>query len=140
MRAYLISITIILKGLIVLSNAGRPIEWTEEKIQDTIEKLNKYIDDNEIPIVAEFAYLHNIRKATLYEKPQLKYAIKRLTEKKEAQLEKGALAGLINSTMAIFSLKQMGWNDKQQIEHSGNDEKPVMVSLGDILANSSKSE
>lgn len=98
---------------------GRPIVWTEEKIEETIELLDKYIDDNEIPIVAEFAYLNNIRKATLYEKEELKYSIKRLTEKKEAQLEKGALGGMLNSTMAIFSLKQMGWRDKQEIEHSG---------------------
>jgi len=98
---------------------GRPIVWDKEKIEETIELLDKYIDDNEIPIVAEFAYLHNIRKATLYEKEELKYSIKRLTEKKEAQLEKGALSGVINTTMAIFSLKQIGWSDKQEIEHSG---------------------
>jgi hypothetical protein len=93
--------------------------WDEEKIQKTIKLLDKYIDDNEIPIVAEFAYLHNIRKATLYEKEELKYSIKRLTEKKEAQLEKGALSGVINTTMAIFSLKQIGWSDKKEIDLSG---------------------
>lgn len=110
-----------------MNKGGHPTTvWTEEKIKDTIEKLDKYIESNEIPIVAEFAYLHNIRKATLYEKPALAYSIKRLTEKKEAQLEKGALGGTLNSTMAIFSLKQIGWSDKQNIELDGKLALPIV--------------
>lgn len=101
------------------NKGGHPVVWDKEKIDKTIKLLDEYIDKNEIPIVAEFAYLHNIRKATLYEKEELAYSIKRLTEKKEAQLEKGALGGLLNSTMAIFSLKQLGWRDKQEIDLSG---------------------
>ena len=117
-----------------MNKVGHPETWTNEKIKETIEKLDEYIDNNEIPIVAEFAYLHNIRKATLYEKPELKYSIKRLTEKKEAQLEKGALGGLLNSTMAIFSLKQMGWSDKRTVEIEGNEDKPLkIVSIADIV-------
>ena len=39
--------------------------------------------------------------------------------KKEAQLERLALRKEINHTMAIFSLKQLGWKDTQDIAHSG---------------------
>lgn len=113
-------------------NVGRPKEWTQEKISETIKKLNNYIDNNEIPIVSEFAYLNDIRKATLYEIPELKYSIKRAIEKKEAQLEKGALGGLLNSSMAIFSLKQLGWSDKQTIELDGKLELPnITINYGD---------
>lgn len=97
----------------------RPIEYTPEKIRGILEKLDKYINETQIPIVAEFAYLNDIRKATLYEIPELAYSIKRLIEKKEAMLEKGCLTGQLNASMAIFSLKQLGWTDKQSIEHSG---------------------
>jgi predicted CopG family antitoxin len=99
---------------------GRPIEWTDERIQNVIKKLDTYIEDNTIPIIAEFAYQNDIRKAVLYEKEEFSYSIKRLIEKKEANLEKGMLFGKINVTGAIFSLKQLGWRDKSEIEHSGN--------------------
>jgi hypothetical protein len=39
--------------------------------------------------------------------------------RKEVVLEKGTLTGVYDKTMAIFSLKQLGWKDKQEIEHSG---------------------
>ena len=58
---------------------------------------------------------------------ELSYAIKRLMLKKEAQLEKLALKGKIDKTMAIFSLKQIGWRDKHEIEHSGNLEIQVDI-------------
>lgn len=94
--------------------AGRPIEYTQEKIQEIVKKLNEYIENTDIPIIAEFAYKNDIRKATLYEIPELSYCIKKLIEKKEAQLEKGALYNKVNQTMAIFSLKQIGWTDKTE--------------------------
>ena len=96
--------------------AGRPLEWTQEKIQDIINKLEIYIDDNTIPIISEFCYQNNIRKQRLYEKEEFSDSIKRLIEKKEANLEKGMLFGKINVTGAIFSLKQLGWKDKSEVD------------------------
>ena len=43
-----------------------------------------------------------------------------LIAKKEAQLERLALEKQIDSRMAIFSLKQLGWKDKAELEHTGN--------------------
>ncbi len=102
--------------------AGRPKVYTEEVIAEIKADLDKYIEDTPVPIVAEFAYTRDIRKAALYEQPELKYSIKRLIEKKECQLEKLAMASKVNTTFAIFSLKQLGWTDKQEIEHSVSDE------------------
>jgi hypothetical protein len=98
--------------------AGRPVIYTEEKLKEISEAMDEYTDMTEIPILAEFAYLHNIRKATLYEHKQLSYSIKRMMEKKEFTLEKLAMAGETNSTFAIFSLKQMGWRDKHEVAHT----------------------
>ena len=91
-----------------------------EEIQKINELLIKYINDTDIPIVSEFAYQNNIRRALLYENKVLSYTIKGLIDKKEAQLERKALDGDVNITMAIFSLKQLGWKDRQEIEHSGS--------------------
>jgi len=50
-----------------------------------------------------------------------------LFDKKEAQLEKLGAFNVINSTMAIFSLKQLGWRDKQEI--SIEQDKPFKVEI-----------
>ena len=99
---------------------ARPKEYTGDKLREIVEDLDKYIEETPIPIIAEFAYTRDIRRATLYEIPELAYSIKRAAEKKEAQLEKLALANKINTTFAIFSLKQLGWKDKTEHEISGD--------------------
>jgi hypothetical protein len=89
-----------------------------EKIQQINDKLNKYIDTTDIPIIAEFAYENNLRRQLLYENEVLSDTIKKAVDKKEAQLERKALDNDINTTFAIFSLKQLGWKDKQEIDHT----------------------
>lgn len=99
---------------------GRPRKHDRDEITAL---LNEYTDTTEIPIVAEFCYLNGLIRQYLYEMSKdhedLSDAIKRCTEKKEVQLEKKALVGDVNHTMAIFSLKQLGWKDKQEVEHTG---------------------
>lgn len=114
-----------------MSNAGRPKVYNKKEIQAILEKLNEYIDNTKIPIVAEFAYQNDIRRAALYEQPELAYAIKKLIDKKEAELERKGLE--TNNSMAIFSLKQLGWKDRQDI--TSNDEPiknpPIKVIIKD---------
>ena len=93
--------------------------WTAEKIKETIKKMEEYTEEADIPILAEFAYQNNILRSQLYEYPEFADAIKRMLDKKEAQLEKLGAFNVINSTMAVFSLKQLGWTDKHEVEHSG---------------------
>lgn len=86
-----------------------------EKYINVAEMLEKYVENSDIPILAEFAYKNNLTREYLYtlskEDTRLFNAIKKCTQKKEAVLELGALSGSLNSTMAIFSLKQLGWSD-----------------------------
>lgn len=99
---------------------ARPVEYTPEKLAEIEQAFLQYIAENDIPIVAEFAYISGIRRTTLYDHPELSNAIKACIDKKEAALEKLGLEGKVNSSMAIFSLKQLGWKDKHEIEHSGD--------------------
>jgi hypothetical protein len=92
---------------------------TPEKNEKILRDLEAYIDKTDIPILAEFCYLNNIRRTFLYENKLMSNAIKKLIEKKESQLERKALNKEIDKTMAIFSLKQLGWKDVQDINHSG---------------------
>ena len=104
----------------------RPREWDRAELE---QELLQYIDSKDIPIVAEFAYTRGITRERLYEMEELAYALKACIAKKEAALESMALAGEVNCTMAIFSLKQLGWSDKQETTHKGS--VPVTISPTD---------
>lgn len=101
-------------------------------IKALIDDVEKYIEEAEPPIVAEYAHLHGITRCYLYQlaekNPDISNTIKRISEAKEVKLEKNALNGKYQHTMAIFSLKQLGWKDAQDI----TDEK-ALQKLDDIL-------
>lgn len=65
----------------------------------------------------------------LYDWPESSTLLKLCIDKKEAQLERKALAGQINVVMAIFSLKQQGWSDRTEQTH-----KEVRMSPEDMNA------
>lgn len=107
---------------------ARPREWDRG---DLNEAFWQYIEKTDIPIVADFAYTHGVRRDYLYDMPELSNALKACIEKKEAALETKALAGGVNCTMAIFSLKQLGWTDKIDQTHKGDAAAPIMISTTD---------
>lgn len=92
---------------------------------DLIDALEKYIEAESIPIIAEFAYKYPINRTYLYKLAEnnntLRDTIKNLIDKKESALEKKGLNNEINSTMAIFSLKQLDWTDTKNINLKSND-------------------
>ena len=106
---------------------GRPRTFTDEQVAEIRDKLAQYIATTEIPIVAEFAYQNDINRQILYDYPEFSTLTKKLIAKKEAQLERKGLMNEVNSTMAIFSLKQIGWTDKQETKIDGG----VQIVYGD---------
>lgn len=104
---------------------ARPFKYTAEVKKKIGKMLDEYIEANDIPIIAEFCYLNNIRKERMYEFAReegtpLSHSMKKAMEKKEANLEKMSLYGQINYKMAIFSLKQLGWRDRPEDESIDN--------------------
>lgn len=96
---------------------GRPIEIDRAKL---VADLAKYIDETDIPIIAEFAYRHGLNRSSIYEITEVSDALKKLIAKKEAALERLMLSGKPNvAAGAIFSLKQLGWSDRTEVKHSG---------------------
>jgi len=100
----------------MMAKRGRPPKYSEEQFTDLVAKFKEYIETNDIPIVAEFAYQNGFGKQYLYDRPEFSDLLKMAMAKKESALELGALKGTLNPTMAVFSLKQMGWTDRQQVE------------------------
>jgi len=89
--------------------------------------LRTYVKDTAIPIVAEFASLQGLHRQQLYDMPELSDALKACVTKKEGALERAALDGDVNCTMAIFSLKQLGWKDTH--ENTLKSDGPVSFQL-----------
>ena len=98
---------------------GRPRNLSDDEVFDLVDRFEDYISTTDIPIIAEFAYKTGIARQSLYDYPEFSTLTKAAIDKKEAQLERLALGGKVNTTMAIFSLKQLGWRDKHDLEHSG---------------------
>lgn len=107
---------------------ARPREWDRTELR---EALLEYVENTRIPILAEFAHKNGILRSYLYELPELADAVKTCIEKKEYALEQEALAGNVNCSMAIFSLKQLGWTDKIDQTHKGDAMAPIHISATD---------
>ena len=107
---------------------ARPREWDRAEL---LEKFEDYIESTAVPIIAQFADSTGIDRQRLYEWDEFADALKRCIQRKEAQLEVMALEGKINCTMAIFSLKQLGWKDTHHNEHTGKDGGPLVITNTD---------
>jgi hypothetical protein len=89
------------------------------------KQLDSYIENSEDPMIEEFCLINKMSKDTIYrldkECDALAYAIKKCSIKQEIRTVRKAESGEINTTFAIFKLKQkrFGWTDKQEIETSG---------------------
>lgn len=108
--------------------AGRPQEHDREEI---LAKFLIYIAETPIPIVAEFAALNGLYRQWLYDTDEFADAIKQCISKKEGALERQALNGDVNVTMAIFSLKQLGWTDRTEQTVQGKGGGPIVISSDD---------
>lgn len=101
------------------------IKYSQNRKDKIKKELKEYLETHDIPIIAEFAYLTGIPRSTLYEWDEIRDLMELCTTKKEANLELGALKGELQPTMAIFSLKQLGWTDK--VEQNVKSESVVIV-------------
>jgi hypothetical protein len=120
-----------------MTKRGRPQKYDAVEMA---KKANQYAVDSKLPIVAEFAHEQGITRVYLYELAQrnpksgLSDAIKNITEHKEIVLEKGALLNKLNPTMAIFSLKQLGWKDKPDETGDSDTLKKAKEILGGVTS------
>lgn len=104
-----------------MAKRGRPVKYNADKMTKI---LKEYTTNTEIPILKEACYQNGWNDRYIYElaakSESLSEAINSLLMKKESQLERLGLQGKIDRGVAIFSLKQLGWKDSQQIDHSGS--------------------
>jgi hypothetical protein len=56
-------------------------------------------------------------------------AVNKLFDAKEYMLERLGLDGKVDKTMAIFSLKQLGWKDQQSMEIGASKDNQINITL-----------
>jgi len=95
---------------------GRPVKYTPELKAEIVALIKEYTEKTEIPILKEFLYLNHIPHSSIYAYDEFLEPAAELICKKEAQLERLALTNEINTSMARFSLFQLGWSERQQLE------------------------
>ena len=107
-------------------------------IETLCKQMEEYTMSTEIPILKEFAfnnrldygYLVNLRDhAANKGDNRLSESISRLLCKKEFMLEKLAVREQINVSFAVFSLKQLGWREKQELELGANTVNKLKINL-----------
>lgn len=107
-----------------MAKIGRPVKYTPEVIEDIAEKLLLWAEDPKSFWLGEFCIKHGLWRQRLDEfankSPEFSDALKRVKEIQETRLVLLAMARKIDTTMAIFALKNVaGWRDKRETEHSG---------------------
>jgi hypothetical protein len=114
-----------------MAKVGAPLKYSPENIEKICQLLSKYIDENDVPILAEFCYLNDVSRQALYasQYPQFATLREKCLTKKEANLERLAANGAWDTRMAIFSLRQLGWTDRKEVEHSGSVDSKVQIYL-----------
>jgi hypothetical protein len=105
-------------------------------VDDIIEKMDKYIRQNDEPLIQEFILDYGISKAHLYELEKesegLSDAIKKCIQKQEVYLLRNASVKAIDPVFTMFRLKQpcFGYKDKQEVESKNINLNKDMSDMG----------
>ena len=112
------------------NNGGRPPKF--ESPEDLEEAVNNYFENEDALSVTGLALsLGFDSRQSLYdyaEKDEFSYIIKRAKLVIENNYENCLLNA--SPTGAIFALKNMGWKDKQELDHTTKGESINHISLG----------
>jgi hypothetical protein len=99
---------------------GRPLEHDWPNL---LQEFEKYIYEQDIPSLTEFAVQHRICRQKFYERPEFRDAIARCHQAKELGLEdlyrNQDKDGAVTGRYCEFALQQLGWRKNNSVDHSG---------------------
>lgn len=110
---------------------GRPPHYTTaEEMQVKIDEYFTYQDELKRPLTITGLALHLgfCDRSSFYDYEENEgffYTIKKARTRIENNYEEHLFSKAYPG--AIFALKNFGWKDKQEIEHSGNESKPITI-------------
>jgi inorganic pyrophosphatase len=122
---------------------ARPISTSKYTIEEIVEAIDDYVDTclrkKEVPILKEvfvkkywnYGYITQTLKNRQLDAGdhRLELSINHCIDAKEYMLERLAEKGKIDKTVAIFSLKQLGWKDQQIIDIGENAQNNLKITL-----------
>ncbi len=113
---------------------ARPKEYTEKWIRSEAKALLRYAKEAEIPFEKEFASKRGYSSQRISEfaksSEEFSEALKKMKDIQEVKLVKAALAGKINVTFTIFTLKNVsGWRDVQPVGVQDSDKMSLLESI-----------
>ena len=116
------------------NNGGRPRKYETPEEMETVltEYFQECTDNDEWPLVTGLTlYLGFAGRKSLYEYINKYKEFSNLLKRALTTVELAYESKLSTTTPtgAIFALKNMGWRDKQELEHSGN----VKVDLLELM-------
>lgn len=106
-------------------HAGRPVEWPKERVDKLAPALIKWFSQKKNIWLKDFAHRYGITWQAMCEhadkSPLFSDALKRAKEMQEAKLVHLGLRKTVNTSMAIFALKNVaGWRDRQEVDLFGS--------------------
>lgn len=122
---------------IVKHKGGRPPK-DKYNVDFMVKKVDEYIESRKksVPILKEccllndwdYVYVMQLR----HKHEELSKSIRIILDWKEIKLEQGALTGELDKTMAIFSLKQLGWRDRQEVDVDVSKLNNILKAVEDV--------
>lgn len=101
-------------------------------------KGNPIIELNPPTITGLALHLGFVNRASMYdyeERGEFSNTVKKARTRCENWLEVNGLAGKTPPAMAIFALKNYGWTDRQDLNHTGNIDSTVQINITPVKAN-----
>ena len=90
------------------------------KYDNVVQDIIDYTEQTEYPILKELCYLKHYNYDYVMQlqrdNEELSQSIKELLDKKESYLEREGIKGNLAQTMAVFTLKQLGWRDNIEVK------------------------
>ena len=90
------------------------------KYDNLVQDIIDYTEQTEYPILKELCYLKHYNYDYVMQlqraDEELSQSIKELLYKKESYLEREGIKGSLAQTMAVFTLKQLGWRDNIEVK------------------------
>lgn len=101
------------------------------KYDNLIQDIVEYTNNTEYPILKELCYQKHYNYDYIMQmqrgNEELSQSIKELLYKKETHLEREGIKGNLAQTMAVFTLKQLGWRDQIEVQN------PQLVKVEELL-------
>lgn len=103
--------------------AGRPPIWDDpDKFNDAVEEyFNSETSPTWTGLAIHLGFESRKSLNDYADKPEFSYSVKRALQRIENKYEKAISAN--NPTGAIFALKNFGWKDKHEVDHTTKGDK-----------------